>query len=294
MRGLVPQYEMQTAQTLAEALRLLNAAPAGTWRPFAGGTDLMVQFEAGRLQHRRFVSLLDVPELRGISVNDHGLRIGASATYSQIRDHKAIQEHWPMLASAARETGAIAIQNRGTIGGNIANASPAADSPPALLAYDTRLELVSPKGARQVALCDFFLGYKDTALHTGEIIAAVIVPSPSTAQLTHHYRKVGTRKAQAISKVCVAAVGRLNAGKYSDIKIAMASVAPIPLRLKNVELILNNHAPSPETRAKAIAALKQDIRPIDDIRSNADYRLTVSGNLLGEFLDLLDGQHPAR
>ena len=145
MRAYLPDYELKVPASLHETLQLLNSEP-GVWRPFAGGTDLMVLLEAGKLPHKRFVSLWNLPELRGIEVDDSHVTIGAMTTYSQVQQNKILQAEFPMLCEAANLTGAIAIQNRGTLGGNIANASPAADSLPALLVYEAELELISASG----------------------------------------------------------------------------------------------------------------------------------------------------
>src|SRR5215210_399077 len=159
MRAYLPAYELVVPRTLAEALALLRDEP-GVWRPFAGGTDLMVLLEAGKLEHRRFFSIRHLGELRGIGESDGFVRVGALASYTDVRRSELLSRLFPMLGQAARETGGVAIQNRGTVGGNIANASPAADTPPALLAYGAEVELVSADGVRRVAYADFHTGYK--------------------------------------------------------------------------------------------------------------------------------------
>src|SRR3989442_9292932 len=149
MRAFIPAYQLVTPQSLSEALTMI-ASDSGTWRPFAGGTDLMVLLEAGRLPHKNYLNIWNLPELRGIEVTDSQVTLGALTTYTEIQDHETLRAEFPMLGQAASETGGLAIQNRGTLGGNIVNASPAADSPPALLAYDAELELVSAKGSRTI------------------------------------------------------------------------------------------------------------------------------------------------
>ena len=145
MRGHVPSYELLTPNRLNEALDLI-AQSNGKWKPFAGGTDLMVLLEAGKLSHKNYINIWNLEELRGIDVTDDYVTLGALTTYTEVQEHPLLQNEFPMLCQAAHETGGIAIQNRGTLGGNIVNASPAADSPPALLAYDAELELISRKG----------------------------------------------------------------------------------------------------------------------------------------------------
>src|ERR687888_431576 len=159
MRAYLPSYEMVVPRTLEDALALLRDEP-GVWRPFAGGTDLMVLLEAGKLEHRKFFSVRHLPELRGVGEADGHVTLGALTTYTEVRRSAALAREFPMLCQAAAETGGVAIQNRGTLGGNIANASPAADSPPALLAYDAELEFVSKSGERRIPYSIFHRGYK--------------------------------------------------------------------------------------------------------------------------------------
>src|SRR5882762_1709589 len=154
MRSNVPAFKLVAPGTLDLALRMISSEP-GVWKQFAGGTDLMVLFEAGKLTHERFVSIWQLDELRGIEVDDEYVRIGALTTYAEIRANEIMQKEFPMLCRAAAETGGLAIQNRGTLGGNIVNGSPAADSPPALLVYEAELELVSPRGTRKLPYRDF-------------------------------------------------------------------------------------------------------------------------------------------
>jgi CO/xanthine dehydrogenase FAD-binding subunit len=188
-----------------------------------------------------------------------------------------------MLCRAASETGGLAIQNRGTLGGNIINASPAADSPPALLAYDAEIELLSTAGSRWLPYHGFHTGYKQMLIGPNELLARVRMPR-NTRNATHYYRKVGTRKAQAISKVCLAAFGKLEDDQISDIKIALGSVAPIVVRCVQTENALRGQTPDTEIIKSACTMLEREISPIDDIRSTADYRLQVAKNLLTDFL----------
>src|SRR5258706_4284469 len=211
MRSYVPGYELQEPRNLEDALERLAREP-GTWKPFAGGTDLMVLLEAGKLSHRKFLSIWKLPELRGIVVTPAHVTLHALTTYSEIRRHELLAREFPLLCQAAAETGSIATQNRGTLGGNIANASPAADSPPALFVYDAELELVSASGARRVPYHGFWSGYKQMDLRSGELIRRIRLPREKGGW-KQYYRKVGTRRAQAISKVCFAGVARVDAGR---------------------------------------------------------------------------------
>ena len=282
MRSYVPAYDLRAPATLADALHLLAQEP-GRWRPLGGGTDLMVLLEAGRLEHKAFVSLWHVRELRFIDVADHDVTLGALTTYTDVLEHDLLAREFPLLGRAAAETGSVANQNRGTIAGNIANGSPAADTPPALLVYDAELELVSTRGSRRVSYDAFHTAYKQMDLGADELIRAVRLPRrprPSRA----FYRKVGTRRAQAISKVCFAGVLTLEGGTVEDVRIALGSVAPTVIRARAAEAALRGRSLDARAIASAREALAREIAPIDDIRSTARYRMQVAGNLLEEFL----------
>ena len=285
MRAHVPSYQLISPPNLSEALDVL-ARDDNRWKPFAGGTDLMVLLEAGKLPHQNYVNIWNLPELRGIEVTDSHVTLGALTTYTEVQDHATLQKEFPMLCQAASETGGLAIQNRGTLGGNIVNASPAADSPPALLVYDAELELVSAKGSRTIPYHSFHTDYKQMNIRPDELLRAIRLPR-TTKELTHYYRKVGTRKAQAISKVCFAAVASMNANRIDEIRIALGSVAPIPIRCVKTESVLRDQAPDSNTLSAARAALTAEIAPIDDVRSTRNYRLNVSLNLLDDFLGQL-------
>ena len=282
MRGYIPSYQLVSASSLVEALEVLSQKDAA-WKPFAGGTDLMVLLEAGKLPHKNYLNIWNLKELRGIEVTNDEITLGALTTYSEIQEHPTLRAEYPMLCQAARETGGIAIQNRGTIGGNIVNASPAADSPPALLAYDAELELVSTGGSRRAPYSSFHTGYKQMEMRPDELLRAIRLPR-TKENLTQYYRKVGTRKAQAISKVCFAAVAAISDKTISHIRIALGSVAPIPLRCVKTEATLQGRSIDAEALAAARDALAAEISPIGDIRSTRDYRLRVSLNLLEDFL----------
>ncbi|HLM55978.1 MAG TPA: xanthine dehydrogenase family protein subunit M [Pyrinomonadaceae bacterium] len=285
MRAYLPAYELVVPRTLEEALGFLGEG-AGVWRPFAGGTDLMVLLEAGRLAHRKFFSVWHLDELRGIEVSDTHVTLGALVTYSDVQASEVLRREFPSLCRAASETGGWAIQNRGTLGGNIANASPAADSPPALLAHGAELELVSAAGSRTVGYADFHTGYKQTVMRPDELIARIRLPRPAPGA-AHFYRKVGTRRAQAISKVCLAGLAETEGGVVREVRLAVGSVAPTVVRCLRTEEVLKGRAVNPALAAEASAALVGEINPIDDIRSTARYRARVAQNLLEEFLSQL-------
>jgi CO/xanthine dehydrogenase FAD-binding subunit len=259
------------------------ATEPGAWKPFAGGTDLMVLLEAGKLPHQNYLNIWGLDELRGIEANDTHLMLGALTTYTQIQAHPILRAEFPMLCQAASETGGLAIQNRGTIGGNIVNASPAADSPPALLAYDAELEVSSSAGARWIPYHGFHTGYKQMLLRPDELLTRIRLPRQTRSKL-QHYRKVGTRKAQAISKICFAGTASTNNSTVADVRIAFGSVAPVPLRCVKTESALRGQQLDANAIASARQALAEEIVPIDDIRSTKIYRLQVSLNLFDDFL----------
>jgi len=285
MRAYIPDYDLQVPASLTEALGLLSEGP-GIWQPFAGGTDLMVLLEAGKLSHKRFLSLSKLADLRGIEVAADAVVLGAMTTYTEIQRHPVLRTEFPLLCAAARETGSIATQNRGTLGGNIMNASPAADSPPALLVYDAGIELISNRQARWQPYHGFHTGYKKMAIAPDELLRAIRLPRRAAAW-KQHYRKVGTRKAQAISKVCFAGAAQMEAGTIREVRIALGSIAPVVLRAVQTENVLRGARLAPETITAAKQALALEISPIDDIRSTARYRLRVAQNLLEEFLSQL-------
>jgi CO/xanthine dehydrogenase FAD-binding subunit len=282
MRSYPSDYELISPGNLDAVLRLLGEEP-GEWTPVAGGTEIMVQFGAGRLAARKLVNIWNLRELREIAETEMHLSIGGGCTFSQIRGHAGIREHFPLLVQCASWTGGIANQNRGTLAGNLANASPAADSPPALIAYGAEIELISLRGTRLIPFDRFHLGYKKTALAPDELIYRIHLQKNFGRPL-RYVRKVGTRNAQAISKICVAATANLRAGVCEDIRIGMGSVAPIPLRLARTEQAVTGRELDDATIADARRELLQEVAPIDDIRSTAEYRKLVAANLIEEML----------
>jgi CO/xanthine dehydrogenase FAD-binding subunit len=285
LRASLFSYELIAPENLGAALEVLAQQP-GVWKPFAGGTDLMVLFEAGKLPHREFVSIWKFPELRRIEVTPVSLVIGALSTYTEIQRNEILQREFPLLCRAASETGSVATQNRGTLGGNIANASPAADSPPALVVYDAEVELISAKRSRRLPYRDFHTGYKKMQLRDDELIWRIHL-NRVPKQRKEYYRKVGTRKAQAISKVCFAAAADVENGRVNDVRIALGSVAPTVLRATETEKIFGGEKLSGALLKAAQASLGREISPIDDMRSTAVYRRRVAQNLLAEFFDVM-------
>lgn len=283
MRAQPSQYDMSNVASLPEALQALARGET----PFAGGTDLMVAFEAGKLREGRYFSLHQVPELRGVQLTETHLVLGASTTYAEIvrltKSMPALAQEFPMLIDAARVTGAIAIQSRGTLGGNIANASPAADTPPALIAYDAEITLVSSGGSRSVPYASFHTGYKTTVRKADELISHVRLPRPTVAR-RDVYRKVGPRRAQAISKICFAGSAVLKDGLIQSVRVGLGSVGPAVVNASGVAAVLAGKAPN-QTHADAAALwMATAIKPLNDIRSTAAYRLQVAQNLMRDFV----------
>lgn len=238
--------------------------------PIAGATDVYVALNFGTLAPRRFVDIWDVDELRDVSMRGDTLVIGALASYTSLIRSPLVARHLPMLAEAARQVGGVQIQNRGTLGGNVANASPAGDSLPVLAAVDAVIVLRSAEGERRVPITDFYTGYRATVMRRDELIVAIEVPPVEGKQW---FRKVGTRAAQAISKVVVAGV------RSAPPRLAFGSVAPVVVRVRETERALAAGAGLDEA-AKIMAI---EIAPIDDIRSTAEYRMRVSINLMRRF-----------
>jgi CO/xanthine dehydrogenase FAD-binding subunit len=288
MRADPAEYRLVSPGNLQAALSLLAAEPA-QWLPIAGGTDLMVLYSAGKLPNRKLINIWNIPDLRQIEASPDRIRIGATCTYTALRRHEVISREFPLLATAASWTGGIANQNRGTLGGNIANASPAADSLPALLVYDAELTLISARGERGVAYRDFHTGYKQTVLAADELIRDISLPRRFSGYLSHA-RKVGARTAQAISKVCLAALGQLANGAIRDVRLALGSVAPVPLRLRETERLLTGKHIEASLLEAARESVAREMSPIDDIRSTARYRTAVAGNLVAEFLEKLSAE----
>ena len=285
MRAHPVDYELVAPGSLPAVLSLL-ADELGGWLPIAGGTDVMVQYSAGKLAARKLVSIWNLPELLGIQVLPQEIQIGAGCTYTDLLENEVVRREFRLLERAARWTGGIANQNRGTIGGNIVNASPAADTLPALLVYEADLILVSARGERRVPYRDFHIDYRKTRLAADELIRAVCLERRFLGYHAHA-RKVGARNAQAIAKVCFAAVGLLADGALEDVRLAMGSVAPVPMRLVETERTILGQAIDDSLVQLARKTAAAEVRPIDDIRSTARYRAVVAGNLAAEFLELL-------
>ncbi len=275
-RRLFEAYELLAAGHAA------GAAPV----PIAGATDLMVQI-TGELGEppARLLDLSRIEELRGIALDRGTLVLGATTTYAEIRRSTLCREHLPALVECAATVGAAQIQNRGTLGGNLGTASPAGDTLPILLATDATVLVGGQRGERRVPAREFFIGYRRTALAPDELILHVEIPMRTGRHV--RFRKVGTRRAQAISKVVVALAWRDPGGasaRWADVRVALGSVAPTPIRATATEAVLEGARPTPEIADRAAATLARELSPIDDVRSTAEYRRTVAARVLHRLL----------
>ncbi|MEO8348449.1 MAG: FAD binding domain-containing protein [Acidobacteriota bacterium] len=268
MRTAISSLTLLRPRSLRDALRMLR--DEGPLMPLAGCTDVYVNLNFGTLAMKKFLDLWQLDDLRRIRVENGALSIGALATYSELIRSPLVRRRLPILAAAAREIGGVQIQNRGTLGGNVANASPAGDTLPVLAVAEATLVLLSAAGERRVPFASFYTGYRKSVLSSDEILAAVEVPRVEGRQW---FRKVGTRAAQAISKVVMAAV------RSDRSRVALGSVAPTVVRLPKTEAVLASGASIAEARRE----LEAEIQPIDDLRSTAEYRREVSGRMLEQF-----------
>jgi CO/xanthine dehydrogenase FAD-binding subunit len=275
---------IELPRTLDEAFAILAGSTADApITPIAGGTDLMVRItgEIGE-PPARMLDLSRLDDLRGIAVDGSSIVIGARATFAEIRRSAPCREHLPILVEAAATIGAAQIQNRGTLGGNIANASPAGDTLPVLLAFDAAIDVGGARGERTIAATDFWTAYRQTALAPDELILRVRFPIVGGREA--RFRKIGTRRAQAISKVVMAIAWSDGdgdgGGAWRDVRIALGSVADRPIRAPRTEAALEGAAPTPETADAAAETLASEIHPIDDVRSSAEYRRVVTARVL--------------
>ena len=263
---------------LDEAYAILAEGPV---RPIAGGTDLMVAL-TGELGEppERILDLWRLDALRGIALDGDAVSLGALTTYTEIRRSALCREHLPVLVEAAATIGAAQIQNRGTIGGNVVNASPAGDTLPVLLAADASFVVGSARGERTVAAAEFWPAYRQTALAPDELLVRIRIPLRAGREL--RYRKIGTRRAQSISKVVMALGWRdgAPAAPWTDVRLALGSVAATPIRARATEAVLDGRSPTPETADRAAETLAGELAPIDDVRSTAEYRRLAAARVL--------------
>jgi CO/xanthine dehydrogenase FAD-binding subunit len=264
-------------KTLSEA-----RAAHPSWAVIAGGTDLMVGANE-RPAPEGLLDLWGLRELTGAAVVDGVIRIGAATPYAELIASPLVRRELPSLWNAVREIGAVQIQSRGTIGGNVVTSSPVGDTLPVLLAFYARIEVASTRGTRHIPYQEFITGYRKTALAPDELVTAIELaqPPPGTHQF---WRKVGTRRAQAISKVMCSAFARLAGGWIEFAAMAFGAVADRPIRIPDAEKLLIGQQPTPELAERIALAVRDSITPIDDVRSSADYRREVAGKIAARFV----------
>ncbi len=272
---VIPRTKDAALATLAEN--------AGKCTLLAGGTDLMVALEDGRFTSKLVVDLSRLTELRFVRRESDELVIGALATYTDLLRSPHVAQMAPELVLCAREVGAAAIQNRGTLAGSVANASPAGDPLPVLLARDAGIEVASVRGTRTILATQFFVGYRRTALAPDEMITAIRIPAPKVGE-RFYWRKVGTRRAQSIAKMVLALRATATNGTLQAIAIGVGCAGPTPLRTPKTEALVAGQRLDKMLIDEARRSLAAEVAPIDDLRSTAVYRRRVAGNVLATFL----------
>jgi len=278
---MTDEHQVKSAASLADAYAML--AQRSNLRVIAGGTDLMVLMNARSLTAGHFLDIWGLDELRGITDQGPSLRIGALNTFAELGRSPLVLQHMPALAAASGTVGAVQIQNRATIGGNVVNASPAGDSLPVLAAYDAEIEAGSLRGTRRIRFAEFYSGYRRTLLRSDELVLAIWIPKLAPGE-RDYFRKVGTRRAQAISKVVMAGRAVASEGRIDSIGIGIGSVAPTIIRASGTESFLTGAHIDSSVIDTARHMIASEVRPITDLRSTETYRRAVTGNLLAEFL----------
>lgn len=283
MRGDAASMRVVRATSVAGALDAYAREPDAL--VIAGGTDVMVGWNLGLSNDRTVLDIAGLRAWSGVRQTASGLSIGALTTYTQIQRHPAIARRFPLLVEASATIGGVQIQNRGTIGGNIGNASPAGDTFPPLAVYDAVVKVASRVARRRIPIHDVFAGPKQTTLAPGELITAIELPFPRSRPTRQLFRKVGTRAAQAISKTVFAGMlWQRRDGTVREVRLAFGSMAPTVRRLLGVEAFLTGRRPTVKVVRDACAIVGEDLSPIDDVRSTRDYRLEVSKNLVRDLL----------
>ncbi len=267
--------------TLADALQERASHPDYT--VLAGGTDVMVQLHAGVLSPVGVLDLSGIQELTRVQVTDAALHLGATVTFSALLRDPDILAGWPILVQAAASVGSVQIRNRATVGGNIVNASPSGDSLPPLAVYGATVELTSTRGSRRVPLVELFRGYKELDMAPDELLTKITVPRPGPGTI-QRFRKVGTRKAQAITKVSAALLLERDGAQVTDAAISLGAVAPHVVRLPEVEAMLEGRALTPELIQRVADEVQRRVKPIDDLRSTAEYRRKVAARIVARLL----------
>lgn len=268
--------EIYSVRTLREALELLSSVKG--LRVVAGGTDLIVQLRTGAVPKTNLLDVSRVDELRFVRFENGVLRIGALTTFMEIYRSELVRRHAPLLAEAAFTIGSFQIMNKATIGGNIVNASPAADSLPPLYAMDAELKIVGPRGERFVRIQEFYKGYKKLDLMADELVAEVRIRPPGEGYIGHFF-KHGLRRGDAIAVVNGAVLLKLSPdGVVRDARVSLGAVAPTVVRSPSSERVLVGSRLSSDVMWRAAEAVVNDISPIDDVRGSAAYRRELSVN----------------
>lgn len=285
MTAMISEQLVHSPHSLDDALQFLADHQEEAWRPLAGGTDVMVGLYRDRTGGSRWLNLSRLKsELAGVRSDGEAVRIGASTTMTELRRSDMLQKRCPLIVRAAASVGAVQIQNRATVGGNIANSSPAGDTLPVWLALDADVELQSTRGRRLMSYARFLQGYRCTALESDELLTAVLFVPRRDSAARFCFRKVATRRAQGISKLVFAGTTGAAAGCLQNVRLAFGSAGPTTLRAHAAERAAEGEPLSLETGTRAAELLTTDLSPIDDHRSTVDYRLRVARNLVREFL----------
>lgn len=269
-------------KTIAEALAFMALEP-GRLPILAGGTDLVVQWRSGELSPQGFIDINALEELSEIKVTPTHIAIGARATHSEIASHPKVKKYLPALADACSQVGGRQVQNLGTVGGNVMNASPAGNTLPVLLAHEAEFVAMNLKGDRTILADDLFTGYRKTALHSDELLTSIRIPFPVEEEISRFYR-VAARRAQSVSKISICIRGNISHGGVKSIRIAMGSVAPTVIRARGTETLLAGKVINAALIDKARRSLADEIAPIDDVRSTADYRKYAAVGLMMRYL----------
>jgi carbon-monoxide dehydrogenase medium subunit len=278
----LPEIEYVRVSELDEALRLLSRKE--DVKVLAGGTDLVVDMKIGRYRPKTVIDISGIKDLRYIVDEGDKVRIGALTRMQDIVESPVIREKLPVLAEAVSMLGSWQIRNMATVGGNLCNASPAADSAPPLLVHEARIKLASIEGTREIPITEFFVGPRKTAMYKTELLQEVIVPYDADFAKSYSYVKLGRRNAFTLSVVAVATVLKVRDGVFEDVRIALNAVAPTPVRARSVESFLKGREVGSEAIEKASELVLNDISPISDVRASAEYRKHASKILVKDTL----------
>lgn len=277
------EFDLTRPATMEEAIVALTASDTRAV-PLAGGTNVLVDVRSQRLDPDRIVDLGRLDGLRGITVRDGRVTVGARTTVSDLLGSDEIRDTSPALAEAAKVFAGQMVRNAATVAGNIACGSPAADLVPPLMSLDAEVTLTGPDGSRTLALADYYTGYKTDRRESGELITQVSWPVPDKGRFGSFY-KLARRKGDAITVVGVAAGLSLVDGRCSGARIALASVGPVPMRAVGAERLLEGREPTADLVAAAAKAAADECSPIDDVRATGAYRRHMVGVLVARLVN---------